>query len=603
MYKSTILIVALSLCILLATRIQAQPKADSGVEKKAGTPTIDVTELKISDKTLKFCYEIKNDSEQDVWVCDNVHERYNFEVYLEEDGQTLMVRKRLDVPSSIDWFIQPFGKYMRLRPEEKRVESLLLTAPVNSVYVHKSKTSKQLHRVVNAKRLAVEIGYYVGDLPEMFFDMLKETEKTDLDKMILFNHWFGGVLGFNHRNEQLRQRDEEVIIPYTNQRFKSEQVLRTFIDNLNIPYKKTIERRPKYNPPDFTTCTRVEIEYEPSMLEYFYPYRSQQALLSREEMQYLRSETTIVLEDSERINDFANEIKQAEHGTGGIVSEKNKANVICYRDGRRVTSFIVYDNSSIETKQKQRIKYFNGFVNMRMLPPQIQPFELRMQCAANLKNLWYRLRFYDRAKKNRIYGHIKPEGPKIQPFELRMQWVTYPKNLWHPLLSYDSAEKSRLQSYSLIEFDDPDVSDMDQIEEELFREAQTFFEAEKRRLKYLYSIIELIYPEPTKWCETLEWYYAGGGIKSKWYESKMKSHVCPSVGEGRSTYAINSNCKHESPPDTVLLFETKAGWNQNGGSELFTFDNHDPHGGCVLLNDGTVKFIRTKEELQQLRWK
>jgi predicted enzyme involved in methoxymalonyl-ACP biosynthesis len=30
---------------------------------------------------------------------------------------------------------------------------------------------------------------------------------------------------------------------------------------------------------------------------------------------------------------------------------------------------------------------------------------------------------------------------------------------------------------------------------------------------------------------------------------------------------------------------------------------HDPKGGCALLNDGTVKFIRTKEELQQLRWK
>jgi hypothetical protein len=36
---------------------------------------------------------------------------------------------------------------------------------------------------------------------------------------------------------------------------------------------------------------------------------------------------------------------------------------------------------------------------------------------------------------------------------------------------------------------------------------------------------------------------------------------------------------------------------------LFTFDNHEPRGGCVLLNDGTVKFVRTKEELAQLRWK
>jgi hypothetical protein len=78
---------------------------------------------------------------------------------------------------------------------------------------------------------------------------------------------------------------------------------------------------------------------------------------------------------------------------------------------------------------------------------------------------------------------------------------------------------------------------------------------------------------------------------------------CPAVNEGKSNYAMNPNCEPNSPADMVLLFETKAGWNQNGGSELFTFDNHDPKGGCVLLNDGTVKFIRTKEELNALRWK
>jgi len=83
----------------------------------------------------------------------------------------------------------------------------------------------------------------------------------------------------------------------------------------------------------------------------------------------------------------------------------------------------------------------------------------------------------------------------------------------------------------------------------------------------------------------------------------MKVHVCPSVSQDLSTYAMNPNCKFNSAGDTVLLFETKAGWNQHGGPELFSFDNHDPKGGCVLLNDGTVKFVRTKEELQQLRWK
>jgi len=39
------------------------------------------------------------------------------------------------------------------------------------------------------------------------------------------------------------------------------------------------------------------------------------------------------------------------------------------------------------------------------------------------------------------------------------------------------------------------------------------------------------------------------------------------------------------------------------GPELFAFDHHDPKGGCVLLNDGTVKFIRTEQELHALRWR
>ncbi len=78
---------------------------------------------------------------------------------------------------------------------------------------------------------------------------------------------------------------------------------------------------------------------------------------------------------------------------------------------------------------------------------------------------------------------------------------------------------------------------------------------------------------------------------------------CPSAAPGRCHYAMNANCQPDSPGDMVLLFETKAGWNQHGGPELFTFDNHDPKGGCVLLNDGAVKFIRTEAELHALRWK
>jgi hypothetical protein len=109
------------------------------------------------------------------------------------------------------------------------------------------------------------------------------------------------------------------------------------------------------------------------------------------------------------------------------------------------------------------------------------------------------------------------------------------------------------------------------------------------------------YPEPAEWCDAIMRNRTNTSYVS---DERMMGHFkCPAGGEGKCHYAMNPDCEPNSPPDMVLLFETKAGWNQHGGPELFTFDNHDPKGGCVLLNDGTVKFIRTKEELQQLRWK
>jgi hypothetical protein len=110
---------------------------------------------------------------------------------------------------------------------------------------------------------------------------------------------------------------------------------------------------------------------------------------------------------------------------------------------------------------------------------------------------------------------------------------------------------------------------------------------------------EQTYPPAAAWCAATTVAYARNGSDY----SVREVYQCPSAGEGECHYAMNPNCTPDAPADTVLLFETKGGWNQHGGPELFTFDNHDPKGGLVLLNDGTVKFIRTEEELQQLRWR
>jgi hypothetical protein len=100
------------------------------------------------------------------------------------------------------------------------------------------------------------------------------------------------------------------------------------------------------------------------------------------------------------------------------------------------------------------------------------------------------------------------------------------------------------------------------------------------------------YPTPNKWCDLL----------IEYAEVTPKSFVCPSARDGRSAYAINSSCEPNSPPDVVLVFETKGGWNQFGGPELLVSKRHKGNGSCILFNDTYVRFVG-KKQVSQLKWK
>ncbi|MHC4477204.1 MAG: hypothetical protein ACYTEL_16280 [Planctomycetota bacterium] len=99
------------------------------------------------------------------------------------------------------------------------------------------------------------------------------------------------------------------------------------------------------------------------------------------------------------------------------------------------------------------------------------------------------------------------------------------------------------------------------------------------------------YPARETWCDLL--------IQGDLAEKRL--FKCPARRESECTYAINPNCEPNSPGDTVLLFETKGGWNQSGGLEILTTQNQYGNGCNVLFNDGTVKFVNT-EELNKLQW-
>jgi hypothetical protein len=491
---------------------------------------ITVTQLDASDNALTLRYEIRNDSDDDIWICEDIavfQHDYGFEAYLAEDNQTLLIRRRLDVKAVSSMpYAPPSGRYVRLPAGKTRTESLLLALPIYPRRLFYDGGSRS--GPVDAKNLAIEIGYYAGNMPDMIFSMLEQVENVRGKRLSSrpayprnLRAWFGGLWHFNDRSEFFRDRNEEIVIPWTNMAFKGEFVSRIMVDGQLIPYEGKY-KWPRVSPPDLTRCTRVEIQFQPSMLEYFFPYPGERGLLSPAEANRLKSQQTLVADDREGLKSLAKRISEGGfYSRGDIVTERSTADVTCYYGDKLTASFTVCDDVSIVTKDKHVFRYKMGLPELKVLAPQIKPFKLRARCASNLRDLWHRLRLDHRAKAR-------------------------------------SARSG--------------------------------------------GNIDATYVPPTEWCDAMVWAYQIA-LGNDMHKYLMRPFNCPSMDEGDCHYAMNPNWELNSAPDTVLLFETKSGWNQHGGPELFTLDNHDPKGGCVLLNDGTVKFIRTEQELQQLRWK
>jgi len=106
------------------------------------------------------------------------------------------------------------------------------------------------------------------------------------------------------------------------------------------------------------------------------------------------------------------------------------------------------------------------------------------------------------------------------------------------------------------------------------------------------------YPTAEKWCDLLIEYSMP--INKRSFRCRGPEETCH--------YAINPNAEPNSPPDMVLLFETKGGWNQHGGPEIMFLENHKKRffknkrkGSMILFNDYHVQFIRF-EDINDLKW-
>jgi hypothetical protein len=475
--------------IVFATALLLQEACFGGtVAAGANGVRVENASLTRTDKTLEISYRIKNDSGEDIWLCEANGFVGDFEVYLSQDKRTLVVRRRfdIDVRGAISWLQPPTGRYVRLRSGESRDELMILPLPVWSwtVFVMDSASGKD---ALNLDQIAVEIGFYSKDV--LVKDLLRKGIRTDA--------------GVSH-------------IEFTYMTVeRPAQVLTLAFHNQVIPYVSQPTTRHYAEAPILRECRQIDIDFQPSMLEYFYPDDTQQALLYSSEKKFLRSQRSTTVKDVSAIMDLHEDVQQ---GWGAfVVCSGPTAQMVCHDSNQGMRTYTLYADRVLAIRDKGTRQYEQGVPALRKFTPQIQWVEPRMRCADHLHRLMSQIRWRGIQVKN-----SQPSGSG--------------EDLW-------------------------------------------------------------IYPLPERWCDA---------IVEAWPWMKQDLLVlfqCPGKNDGKSIYAINPSCEPNSPADMVMLFETKAGWNQHGGPELFTFDNHDPKGGCVLLNDGTLKFVRTKEELAQLRWK
>jgi len=239
------------LCALSGIGIGMRSRASDGIVAQCseGDMTIVLNKLEVTDETLEVGLSFRNDSKDSIWFCQSNGKRESrFEVYLDSDSSTLVLRRRLDVIMNRLPFagIDP-GSYTCLGAGETHRESVSIDLPTvpDIVFAHVLPGDGRLE----LSRLAVEVGYYNEDLPGLIQAILSQAaELHDIGEVLegeIIDRFFGGFIveleygGLEGFEELNRDRDlsKEVGVPYTWQTFDGEHCTRLVVDGLAIPYE------------------------------------------------------------------------------------------------------------------------------------------------------------------------------------------------------------------------------------------------------------------------------------------------------------------------------------------------------------------------------
>jgi hypothetical protein len=239
----------LVICCLCNMASHAQPTGTVGRPEDGERPGVamEITELNIDGSTLTLGYQIINRTDFDAWVCSSIASSGPFEVFLTSDKQTLLIRKRLDVPTNAKWGLgEPTGTYVRVASGASLVDSVRIAVPLSPRFLYAGPDTDTTELAQTVTRLALEIGYYDADLPLIIRSIISVAEKSGLEIRDvppgLLDTYFRGVgVRALLRDFDLVNKDPygqgRVSIRYTQQALTDEKVLRVDVNDVSIPYK------------------------------------------------------------------------------------------------------------------------------------------------------------------------------------------------------------------------------------------------------------------------------------------------------------------------------------------------------------------------------
>jgi hypothetical protein len=242
----------LAVCCLCNMASHAQPAGPVNAPEPSKSPpvTMELTGLEVTDSTLTLGYKIINGTDYDAWVYSSIASSKPFEVFLTPDKQTLLIRKRLDVPTTVMARPSfPVGTYVRIAPGASLADSVRIAVPVSPVFLYASQDTTELAQTVTG--LALEIGYYNADLPGIIQDIIALAGKSGLTILDvpggLVDTYFRGLrvrvsLGDFDQVNKDPYGQGRISIAYSGQALTDEEVLRVHVNNVAIPYKGHSER-------------------------------------------------------------------------------------------------------------------------------------------------------------------------------------------------------------------------------------------------------------------------------------------------------------------------------------------------------------------------